>query len=1098
MRKRICSLLLVLALVLSLVPSFSAAAEKTVSVWFSCYSGESYSFPMLRQRITVKQDTVKKYGWKNAPEGTMVGGVDHGVKDGEITVADAILTAHEVLYGESFTTETMKNYIGGTESYMTKIFGLSAATGIMFTVNDRVPVGEMTDGYAANECVLADGDEVEFFLLTDDEMYGMLNTYLYFDTKSAFVAAGDALTLTLTGFTAYESMFSAPGNPTQPLTSLKPMADVAVGKLDENGAFVDFLYDDNHNVVKTDKDGKLTYTFKEAGTVRLAAVGDPDEEQYFISPYCEVTVYAKNVSADWKNFRNSDTNNGITDAATPFGPEYAQFRWARKLGSGWSAAPSVQIIVDDALIVMSSKTIYKLDLTTGETLATGEMVQAPSYGYTPPAYADGLIYAPLGNGTVQAFTATDLESVWVYSDELKGQALSPITVSDGHVYTGFWYGETRDANFVCLNATTGELEWSYTVTGGFYWAGSVAVGDYVCVGTDDGDSGFTGNSRLLVFKKSYVENEEIRPVCSVELTGCGDQRSALTYVDGSLYFTTKGGYLCRAEIDEKTGMINGLKFSNIHAQSTSTPVVYGDYVYFGTGSGISETGSSGSFVIADRKTLNIVKAVDLKGYPQCSMLLSTAYEQSEGVLCFYSTYNSIPGGVTLVRVNAKDVTDVEVVELYDAKGYEQYCISSMICDKSGNLYYKNDSANVICIGVSETEYPLFDKNLSEDLIKYEPNTKADDLEISLKPLKKGTLSLQWQSSADGETWQNVEGATESRLPVSTEELGTTYFRCVATNTDGDNAVTSVSNTATVTIKVFNRDTRPQYVINKSNAAPSTSGLKPVEYVNYEISTKGVDKPRVWLAAPSEGRILSVEQISGEDKCSIVEQNNAYAYRLYFGSGVTEANRFLVTSVSESGAEQKYILTIVPDDALPFTDIRGQWAQDSIMFVYEKGLVNGMGDGTFAPYMTMSRAMFVQMLYRLDGEPEVAVSEKFKDVNANAWFAEAVSWASENGIVLGMTESTFEPYSAVSRQQAVTMLYRYAQYKGVDVSERADLSSYTDAGSIQPYALEAMRWANAIGLMIGRTETTLVPNEKLIRCEGAVLFQRFWNLINPNE
>ena len=98
----------------------------------------------------------------------------------------------------------------------------------------------------------------------------------------------------------------------------------------------------------------------------------------------------------------------------------------------------------------------------------------------------------------------------------------------------------------------------------------------------------------------------------------------------------------------------------------------------------------------------------------------------------------------------------------------------------------------------------------------------------------------------------------------------------------------------------------------------------------------------------------------------------------------------------------------------------------------------------------------------------------------------------------MTESTFEPYSNVSRQQAVTMLYRYAQYKGVDVSERADLSGYTDAGSIQPYALEAMRWANAIGLMIGRTETTLAPNEKLIRCEGAVLFQRFWNLINPNE
>ena len=412
------------------------------------------------------------------------------------------------------------------------------------------------------------------------------------------------------------------------------------------------------------------------------------------------------VSSDWSNFRGSDTNMGITDTETPISKEDTALLWNAKLGSGWSAAPSVQIIVDDALIVMSGTKIYKLDLKTGETLKTGTMSTSPSYGYTPPTYAEGMIFCPLGNGTVQAFNAETLESLWIYKDPLKGQALSPITYSDGYIYTGFWNSETKTADYVCISVTdedvtktdeTKQATWMHRQAGGYYWAGSVSVGNYIIVGTDDGTSGTAGDSVLTAYNKTTGE-----AVSSLTLTGAGDQRSSIAYdkENGKVYFTTKGGYLCSAKIDEKTGTLSGLKMVSYNAQSTSTPIVYKGVVYFATGSGITSSGSSGNFVAADADTLEMKYAVGLKGYPQCSMLMSTAYED-EGYLYFYSTYNANPGGISMIKVKngAQTKDDTELIELYDAAGFANYCISSIICDKNGNLYYKNDSGNVFAVGV---------------------------------------------------------------------------------------------------------------------------------------------------------------------------------------------------------------------------------------------------------------------------------------------------------------------------------------------------------------------------------------------------------------
>ena len=97
--------------------------------------------------------------------------------------------------------------------------------------------------------------------------------------------------------------------------------------------------------------------------------------------------------------------------------------------------------------------------------------------------------------------------------------------------------------------------------------------------------------------------------------------------------------------------------------------------------------------------------MNLKGYPQCSLLLSTAYEESEGYLYLYSTYNNNPGGISLIKVkpDCKNIDDSQLIEVYNAEGFEQYCITSIICGPDGTLYYKNDSGNVLAVGVTDTE-----------------------------------------------------------------------------------------------------------------------------------------------------------------------------------------------------------------------------------------------------------------------------------------------------------------------------------------------------------------------------------------------------------
>lgn len=134
-------------------------------------------------------------------------------------------------------------------------------------------------------------------------------------------------------------------------------------------------------------------------------------------------------------------------------------------------------------------------------------------------------------------------------------------------------------------------------------------------------------------------------------------------------------------------------------------------------------------------------------------------------------------------------------------------------------------------------------------------------------------------------------------------------------------------------------------------------------------------------------------------------------------------------------------------------------------------------------------MLVTMLWRLEGQP-VAQKASFSDISVDAYYAAAVAWANENGIVTGVDEATFAPKSAITREQFAAIMYRYAQYKGMDTSAHADLSNYTDNASISAYAREALSWANATGLINGMSTTELAPQAQATRAQTAAILWRW--------
>ena len=175
----------------------------------------------------------------------------------------------------------------------------------------------------------------------------------------------------------------------------------------------------------------------------------------------------------------------------------------------------------------------------------------------------------------------------------------------------------------------------------------------------------------------------------------------------------------------------------------------------------------------------------------------------------------------------------------------------------------------------------------------------------------------------------------------------------------------------------------------------------------------------------------------------------------------------------------------------FTDLDGlnSGAHDAVDFMVANGYMVGVTETAFGPHTELNRAMMVTILYRVAGTPEFEGSNPFTDVPADVYYAAPVTWASTNGITAGVSDTLFAPGKSLTRQELVAFLYRYAKLYGQDMTPSADLSAYTDADKIHPYALVPFQWAVANGIIRGTSETTLDPDATTTRAQVSMMVHR---------
>ena len=179
--------------------------------------------------------------------------------------------------------------------------------------------------------------------------------------------------------------------------------------------------------------------------------------------------------------------------------------------------------------------------------------------------------------------------------------------------------------------------------------------------------------------------------------------------------------------------------------------------------------------------------------------------------------------------------------------------------------------------------------------------------------------------------------------------------------------------------------------------------------------------------------------------------------------------------------------------ISFKDVKeSDWFYKAVSYAVENGLMSGMSEDIFAPNTPLTREMLAVVLYNVEGQPESAGVNPFTDVKADMWYTDAILWANENGIVAGYDNGAYGVGDLITREQFAAILYRYAQFKGYDVSIGADTNilSYADAFAISEYAYPAMQWACGAGIMGGMDDGTLMPQGKATRAEAATMLMNF--------
>ena len=390
---------------------------------------------------------------------------------------------------------------------------------------------------------------------------------------------------------------------------------------------------------------------------------------------------------------------------------------------------------------------------------------------------------------------------------------------------------------------------------------------------------------------------------------------------------------------------------------------------------------------------------------------------------------------------------------------------TIIVEKGGNL--TGDPGGKVVYAPAITNHP-------QDVEVKEDETATFTVEAT-----GSDLSYQWQQSTDkGSSWTNIARATSDTYTTgkTTMDMSGTQYRCVVSNSAGS----VISDAATLTVTALPEPepepepTPPPYIPpTYAVTTPETPGGT----VTVSPSRASSGRTVTITAEPDTGyelESLTVLDSRGNEIALTDKGGGKYTFTMPASRVTVEAS-----------------FTPAP---LPFEDVApGAWYESAVRHAYFHNIMEGMRETEFAPATALNRAMAAQILYNLEGQPDLSdenLGYPYEDVDAQAWYGNAVYWARITGVATGYGDGTFQPGDSITRQEFAQMLYNYAKYKGYDLSAEGDLSTFPDANSIADWAEAAMSWANGNELINGHNDGTIDAAGIGTRAQAASILMKF--------
>ena len=285
----------------------------------------------------------------------------------------------------------------------------------------------------------------------------------------------------------------------------------------------------------------------------------------------------------------------------------------------------------------------------------------------------------------------------------------------------------------------------------------------------------------------------------------------------------------------------------------------------------------------------------------------------------------------------------------------------------------------------------------------------------------------------------------------------------------------------------------QVQVVATEARTVADGRLVVTYDAAKLTYAGCEVGAAW--PENDQFALSVNPTSGKVTLAFANADAAAEGVLFTLSfTVAEAGETVIALDGSSyitGVEADLAQEVSTCPSARFVDVASLSAEvhSAVDYMVENGYMNGMSQTMFGPHTNLNRAMIVTILYRIAGSPAVDGTPAFTDVPAKSFYTDAVVWASANGITNGVSAELFAPARILTRQELVTFLYRFAKLMGYDVTATDDLSAYTDADVVRPFARKAFQWAVAEGIIKGTTATTLAPEATTTRAQVCLMVYR---------